>query len=219
MKSTAFDGKYMTLASCAEYETVERIEVPTLSAYAIEYSEFTPPPNLDVGHILLCQYADYEIEGDHVIFKHPFPIAFGGMESCRLVIHYHGIRDFSLLFPQVSDSALQERLGRFYEEAEKAFEHGAWLSFALMASAVYEGLLVWRLPKQKDNFSSLIKSAGEQDIISQNEVLTLERARSNRNLIHASRYTESWISRSSAMDIRTVMNRLVRELSAEVDRT
>lgn len=72
MKSTAFAGKHMTLGQSVFLDAVESIEVPTLSAYAVEYSEFTPPPNLDFGQTLFYQDTDYEIVRDSVSFKNPF---------------------------------------------------------------------------------------------------------------------------------------------------
>lgn len=209
MKSTAFSGRYMTVASINEFHGIERITIPTLSAYAVEFSEFTPTPHLDTGRTSLYQDTDYQIAGDNVIFKNSFQSAFGGLESCRLVIHYHGIRDYGLLFPQIDDPALQERLGRLYGEADVAFDNCAWLSFALMAAAVYEGLLGWRLQKPKDHFHALIRCSEKLGVVSPHDAKILNDARANRNLVHPSRCTEGWITCTSAMDMRTVMDKLI----------
>ncbi len=44
-----------------------------------------------------------------------------------LVIHYHGLKDYSLLFPWVNNNDLRKRLGEYYKEAELNFDSGAWL--------------------------------------------------------------------------------------------
>ena len=217
MKSTIFTGRQFELGSTNTGEGVTQVVVPTLSAYAVEHSEFTPPPNLDTGPTVLYQDSHYRIEGDNVFLAHPFCTPFGGLEPCRLVIHYHGIRDYALLFPQITDQRLKERLGRFYEEAEVAFDNHAWLSFALMAGAVYEGLLGWRLKSTKKSFDELIQLSQKQGVLSQSESDVLHDARQNRNLIHADRSTEAWMTRARAMDMRLVMDRLIRQLSIESD--
>ncbi len=196
---------------------LESLLVPTLSAYAIEFADFTPPRCLDVGHVELIDGKDFRIEGDRVIFEMPLTNPFlqmeGGLSSSRLVIHYHGVREYKLLFPQVTDESLQARLAKFYEEAERVFDSGSWLSFALMASAIYEGLLGWSLREEKDTFASLIKKAHDAPIIDTPERDVLEAARQTRNLVHASRHMEAWVSRAQAMDMRTVLDKLVRALS------
>jgi hypothetical protein len=109
MKNTTFTGRQLKLGSANAGDGVTHVVVPTLSAYAVEHSEFTPPPNLDTGPTVFYQDSDYRIEGDNVFLADPFCTAFGRLEQCRLVIHYHGIRDYALLFPQITDQRLKER--------------------------------------------------------------------------------------------------------------
>lgn len=215
MKSTAFTERHIKFGSLSGPIAEENLVVPTLSAYAVEYSEFTPAPNLDSGMTVLYQDTDYRIAGDRLYFRYAVPFVFGGLGSCRLVIHYHGIRDYALLFPQISDHGLRIRLGQFYEEAETAFENRAWLSFALMAAAVYEGLLSWRLQNTDAGLHDLTVFAVEEGVLGEHEAATVDSARTNRNLVHASKSHKEWLTRASAMDMRTVMDKLVRDLSIE----
>lgn len=215
MKSTAFTERHVRIGSLSEPDSEEHLVVPTLSAYAVEYSEFTPAPHLDYGMTVLYQDTDYRILGDRLYFRHAIPFVHGGLSSCRLVIHYHGIRDYALLFPQISDQGLRTRLGQFYEEAETAFEYRAWLSFALMAAAVYEGLLGWCLHNTDAGLHQLTVMAVEKGVLSEHEAATVDCARTNRNLVHASKSHKKWLTRSNAMDMRTVMDKLVRDLSIE----
>lgn len=76
------------------------VQVPTLSAYAIEYAEFTPPIGLDVGFRVLSYGVDFKAQGDELSFHRGFSLKFSSIQSCRLMIHYHGIRSYELLFPR-----------------------------------------------------------------------------------------------------------------------
>ena len=187
MKSTAFTERHIKIGSLSGQIAEEYLVVPTLSAYAVEYSEFTTAPNLDSGMTVFYQDTDYRIVDDRLYVRYAIPFVFGGLGSYRLVIHYHGIRDYALLFPQVKDHSLQIRLGQFYEEAETAFENRAWLSFALMAAAVYEGVLSWRLQNTDAGLHQLISVAVEKGVLSEHEAATVDSARTNRNLVHAAK--------------------------------
>lgn len=217
MKTTMFKMSHMRTIVGAK--GADRVHVPTLSAYAIEFAEFTPPPNLDVGHIEFVEGRDFRLEGDHVILAAPLNQYFGSIggehSGVKLVIHYHGIRDYELLFPQVTELSLRSRLGQFYEEAEKVFDIGAWLSFALAASAIYEGLLGWRLGRTRGVLADLVEEAFKNRIIASGDRQILDVARKARNLVHASRHKEQCITRTEAMDMRTVMDKLVRTLSIQ----
>jgi hypothetical protein len=130
-----------------------------------------------------------------------------------LLVHYHGIRDFGLLFPQIAEPTLRKRLGEFYEEAEKVFEVAAWLSFALNAAAIYEGLLGWRLGRKEGTLDELTEEAFQRQLIDEGERSTINAARKARNLVHASQHHRPFVSRVDAMDMRMVMDRLVRAFS------
>jgi hypothetical protein len=218
MKTTMFGGEHMSMRSYDQYDRVTILSVPTLSAYAVEFGEFTPPADLDVGYRALYLSSDFTITEDVLLFHSPFSVKFSGLERCRLAIHYHGIRDFARLFPQVSETALRDRLGQFYEEADITFDRGAWLSFALMAAAVYEGLLGWRLGDPKGNFSDLIKRGVKDGIITELESRILEDARASRNLVHAGRFVEPSVTRLRAMNMRTVLDSLIRKFANAPDK-
>ena len=211
-----FTGSQMRVESYDAYECVEKVDVPTLSAYAVEYAEFTPPRDVDSGYHVFHSGTDFEIRGEKIVLKSGFSLKFGGFPYCRLVIHFHGIRDYGLLFPKMSEPELKARLGAFYQEADATFESGAWLSFALMSAAIYEGLLGWKLHATHDTFAELIKAAHAQGVIDARERDILSKARDLRNIVHASRYREPWVERALAMDMRTTLDGLIRKLSQGV---
>jgi hypothetical protein len=213
MKTTMFGGEHMFLQHYDEYDRITIVSVPTLSAYAVEFGEFTPPADPDIGYRALYLSSDFTIAEDTLSFRSPFSVKFGGFERCRLVVHYHGIRDFARLFPQVPEPALRDRLGQFYEEADITFDRGAWLSFALMAGAVYEGLLGWRLGQVNGKFSDLIHRGVKDGIITERESRILQDAQESRNLVHAGRFGEPSVTRANAMDMRMVMDTLVRKFA------
>lgn len=213
MKTTMFHGHHMKVGSYDAYERVIAVEVPTLAAYAVEYADFMPPIDIDSGLSILSLGAHFSVNADELSFSSGFSLKFSSIESCRLVIHYHGIRDYTDLFPRISDAQLRIRLGQFYEEAERTFENGSWLAFALMASAVYEGLLGWKLNSRSEPFAKLIAEAHQQGLIDTHEAQILGTAREHRNLVHASRFESPWVRRADAMDMRTTMDGLIRKLA------
>jgi hypothetical protein len=180
-----------------------KFTIPLLPAYAIEYftiqiGALSTLPELDVDRIedryffLTC---DYEL----------------GDMSCFLVIHYHGIRDYALLFPTVSPIELQNRLGDFYREAEANFDSGAWLSFLLMCGALFEGFLYASTSKKGVNtFEELIDNAFDEDRIDLTTKDTMHSVRKFRNLVHAKLFQKQYVTRANAMDTRIVLDRLLR---------
>lgn len=180
--------------------------ISTLPAYAIEYSDFLI--NGLGGHKegdLVKEESIYEIRGNEILCK-VADVSYD--DALRLVVFYHGIRDYRLLFPSVADIGLVERLALFYEEAEKNFESGAWLSYALMCGAIYEGLLFNKLGKNM-KFQILIAEALDNHIDKRTADI-MERARNFRNLVHANRFSEAYVSRVDAMDMRTTMDKLIK---------
>ena len=213
MKTTAFSAQQMAVAAHDAHDRVTVVTVPTLSAFAIEHAEFKPPPHVDFGHRLLYLGSDFTTEADSVVFTTGLSLFLDSFERSQFVVHYHGIRDYGLLFPQVTEFALRERLGRFYEEAESNFDHGAWLSFALMAGAVYEGLLGQRLGAPDKRFADMIRTALDEGILTPIEARILHVARDGRNLVHAARFNEPCVTRADAMDMRIVMDTLIRKFA------
>lgn len=130
----------------------------------------------------------------------------------KLVIHYHGIRDYKLLFPFIVDTSLQERLGNFYREAEISFENSAWLSFMLMCGAIFEGMLFAKLG-QGITFYSLINAARQINLIDADEESIMTQVRLYRNLVHAKKHSEPYVSRVYAMDARTTLDKLIKKFS------
>jgi hypothetical protein len=195
------------------------LEIPSLSAYAIEYSELFGPPSLDAGHIEYVEGRDFYVEKGCVVLAVSLnaPPIHGALEDAdiRFSVHYHGIRDFGLLFPQVAEDTLRRRLGNFYEEAERVFDVAAWLSFALNAAAIYEGLLGWRLGRARGTLEKFTEEALELGVIDETARCTIDVARHARNLVHASHHKKPFISRTDAMDMRMVMDKLIREFSIQ----
>jgi hypothetical protein len=208
MKSTRFDLRFPRDIPVPEEGTEIKFPVATLPAYAIEYSEFTVRGGFYEDKELV-EGQDYLLQDDGVVWKGFFSPKFPGMDCYRLTIHYHGIRDYSLLFPQVSPAELRTRLGSYYEEAETCFDGGAWLSFALMCGAVYEGLLYAQFRKDWE-FRRLIQHANSTMLVDEPTAKIMDDARDLRNLVHANRYATPYVSRKQAMDMRTVMDKLIK---------
>ena len=111
-----------------------------------------------------------------------------------------------------NDSSLAKRLGEFYEKSEKAFENGAWLSYALLCGGIFEGLLLDK--KVAGNiFYDKIEEAEKQLIINDLQKQIMHTARKARNILHANKYNDPYIIRKDAMDIRTTMDVLIKEFS------
>lgn len=188
-----------------------KLHVPTLSAYGIEFAELFPPMNLDLGFEPAVQGTDFNIKGEYIIWKgralQSISSLTGGL--FRLLIHYHGIRDYEALFPFIESETLRLRLSEFYEEAEKVFESGAWLSYAIMCGAVYEGMLVANKEVKGARFADLISNASAKGLLSELEAATMTLARESRNLVHADKNEKPIVSRKNAMDMRTTMDKLI----------
>jgi hypothetical protein len=181
------------------------IPIPILPAFSVEY--FT----IQAGGVNAITVG--EIRGDKVILP-KMHLLYPDWKSIHVVIHYHGIRDYGLLFPWVTDRDLRKRIGEFYEESEKNFEQGAWLSFALMCGAVFEGILYAKLMPQRDrnSFEIMIKDAySNAKILDDKQRNTMNRIRRLRNLVHVNKFKSSYIKRKDAMDIRATMDELIKK--------
>ena len=203
MKSTFFHldpssstTKYKLKGSSHEYV----FAIPLLPAYAIEYY------TVQLGGLSALPEPDWRIFGQN--FKIQLAYDLDDIES-NLIIHFHGIRDYSLLFPSVTNPQLRVRLGEFYREAELAFDSGAWLSFALMCGALFEGILHDRLSSNA-TFVNLIKQAKASGIIDSAAQKTMNSVRKLRNLVHGNQYARNYVSRVEAMDARVVLDKLLR---------
>lgn len=140
------------------------------------------------------------------------------LDSVSVVVHYYGIRDYSKLFPWIEQGGLRHDLGLFYEEAEKNFENGAWLSFALMCGAVFEGMLYDKLDypssnKKQNNFKVMTNAAYDRKIISEHQKDIIDKVRELRNRIHCNKFNLPYVSRADAMDIKALLDKLIKDFS------
>jgi len=192
--------------------------VPVLPAYAIEYAELIVPPDLDgVSETRILVDHGFGIDKDKVLWHSYRQPIFGNHEPV-LIIHYHGIRDYRLLFPAISSDARIQRLASYYEEAEKCFEVGAWLSFMMMCGAVFEGLLFDRVGSSKvKKFTGLITKATQQKLITADEKILMDKVRGYRNIVHLDNNEDSYVSRADVMDTRKVLDTIIQRFSYEVE--
>jgi len=185
-------------------------KIPLLQAYAIEYSDYYIN-----GLLEKIEGEDYRIEINSGEIVYTDRNYFLG-DQHRLVIHYHGIRDYSYLFPKVENDKLRERLGIFYEEAERCFDNSSWLSYSLMCAAVFEGLLYSHYDKNI-SYLQLIKKAKNDGLLDDNSINIVESARKMRNLVHANKFSDHYIKREQAYDLRTTMDQLLKSFSGEIE--
>lgn len=99
------------------------------------------------------------------------------------------------------------RLGQFADEADRAFESSAWMSFVIMSSAVVEGLLSEYF---KGKFMALIQQAEAENLISTSEAESLQTVRLVRNQFHTNKYSGAFADRTLAMDVFTLYDRLLK---------
>lgn len=95
-------------------------EVPTLPAYAIEWAELRREPGMaedSPRHAILGK--GLEIDGTQVMWHDYKEPLLGETLSLILIIYFHGIRDYGLLFPQAGDPSLSRRLGSFLGQASR----------------------------------------------------------------------------------------------------
>jgi len=188
----------------------QHMKIPVLPAYAIDHAFL-----IVNGVSSLVDNQIVSIVGEDIIYNPQL----GGYDIdnedvCELNIAYHGIRDYSLLFPKIvaTEPDRANRLGEFYKEAESCFEQGAWLSFALMSGAIFEHMLHHKLSKKENTLSKLIIAAKQQNLITAQEEDNIEKIRNFRNVIHCNRLTDAYITRSEAMDTKTLIDRLILTL-------
>lgn len=198
-------------STCLEHNYIWHIHVPVLEALSVEYfvAQYGPLTSL-------FDDTDYYIKGNNiVVYSQYSSLDSFGPSGMLITLHYHGIRDYGLLFPWVANIKLRNRIGGFYEEAERNFEQGAWLSFALMCGAVFEGMLYAKLNMPSSNrFKDMTIEAYEnKKIIDLKQKQIMDDARNARNLIHANRFNKNYITRKKAMDIMTTMNKLIKQFA------
>lgn len=177
------------------------IKVPTLSAYAVEYMTVNISGNTAI--------LDHSTITKDTLVIHATTETNLQSHDLKLFIHYHGIRKYSLLFPNIKQKKLRKRLGAFYKEAEVAFENSSWLTFLLMCGAIFEGILYSKVNENK-SFYHLIKEALSLKIISNDEADIMNKVREYRNLVHANNFSKSYVSREDAMDTMRLLNSIIQ---------
>lgn len=182
-------------------------ELPITNAFGIiSYTFYN-------GYISSGLESDFILKDGNLVLK-GYAKSYSMLEDISiLVINYQEIRDYKLLFPRIlkENKELAERLGKYYYEGEKSFENQAWLTYSLMCAAIYEGLLYFTNTQDK-SFFERIEKAYNSNIIDENEKEIMHTAREYRNLVHAEKYTKEYVSRKSAVDMRTTMDCLVYRL-------
>lgn len=181
--------------------------IPTLPAYAILTTslEYHDPGRFDeFGNGMSPRHS---VDNDSVIIHNVSGLPDMNSDGNRLIVHYAGIRDYSLLFPHINNPEKQMRLGQFADEADRAFESSAWMSFVIMSSAVVEGLLSEYF---KGKFMALIQQAEAENLISTSEAESLQTVRLVRNQFHTNKYSGAFADRTLAMDVFTLYDRLLK---------
>ena len=203
MKSTVFDlniASPTTSLNIVDGKERYTFTIAILPAFAVEYFTF------QLGALSVFPSATDTISDNTVTIETGYSLE--DLE-CKFIIHYHGIRDYGLLFPSVTPTSLQERLGNFYREAEAAFDSASWLAFMLMCGALFEGILYSRLGTNT-TFEKLIEAASAAGSINAGTECIMNKVRNYRNLVHANRHATPNVSRADAMDTRTTLDRLLR---------
>ncbi|HEY8890708.1 MAG TPA: hypothetical protein VIM70_10670 [Clostridium sp.] len=206
MKSSTFklfENKFIDL-----HDGTCEYKIDLLPAYAINYTE------LFIGGLSHTEGINYklDIENSRLVITYDYSTCIEQAQSQEntLLINYFGIRDYTLLFPKISDSILAKRLGEFYEDSEKCFDNNAWLPYSLMCGAIFEGILFSKYNKN-DKFCTLIESALSLKDIDETTAKIMNDTRNTRNLVHSNRCKTDYTSRLNAMDIRTTMDKLIKE--------
>lgn len=200
MKTTTF---IIDLATAIFNNTTNEADfkVDILPAFAIE--------NCYLSVNGINYYTNFSYNNDIVHWNGDFEIDTS--DEVILTISYFGIRDYQLLFPWIADTNLRVRLGEFYSEAELNFENCCWLSYALMCGAIYEGILFAKY-RRTLTYNQLINFSFHSADINLQTKNIMEKTREIRNLVHANNCTKPFVSRLNAMDMRTTMDSLIKNV-------
>ncbi|WP_374989663.1 DUF4145 domain-containing protein (plasmid) [Priestia megaterium] len=192
------------------------IEIPILPAFSIEYMSFQLGP-LSAISPLSEDPDDVRVTGTKISMLSDFSASeieeiYDGLD---VIIHYRGIRDYSLLFPWITHRNLRKRLGQFYEEAEKCFDQESWLAFSLMCGAVFEGMLYGKLerPTTNNTFHEMITTCKNRGFLNNHQANIMSKVKGLRNLVHANKYNIPYVERRDAMDIRATLDQLIKAFS------
>ena len=212
MKTTSFnlgEPKYKIEGTESAFSCYSaHFTIPSLPAYAISSHSLA---GINADPVNGYVFSASEIINDKLIVH--------GMQEIHqylfvgpsvLTINYIGIRDYKLLFPQIENKGIKERVACFMEEADKNFDQCSWLSFAIMAGAANEGLFNDLTEDVDSTFGKLITKTKRLAIFEDSDYETLEFLVDSRNLIHAGRYKDEYISRNMAMKVRLSLDELIK---------
>ncbi|OAH58325.1 hypothetical protein AWH48_18285 [Domibacillus aminovorans] len=190
------------------YPYLWEINIPILPAFSLGYF------SVQTGALSNVSNDEGRMEGNKIIIAAEYQL-MRHVDSLLIALHYHGIKDYSLLFPWVKNNSLRKRLGNFYEEAEKNFEQGAWLSFALLCGAVFEGMLHAKLnpPENGRTFEDMTSDAFAKGILNKTQHDIMKKVRKSRNLVHPNMINIPYVTRRDAMDIRVTLDKLIKDFS------
>lgn len=213
MKSTHFvldNPSYNSTKNKSGFEeSFVEFKVPTLPAYSIT-NHSIDGVNINVDGVTTPTAS--VIVNDRVIIHGVNKLINTLRPSTPILTIYHfGIKDYSLMFPEINNSVLRKRVGLFMEEADKSFEQEAWLSFVVMAGSVFEGLLSDLLGDYDSTFGKLVSRVDELNLLDDYEVSILKDAVSFRNHVHAGRYEEKTAERKAAMGIRVQLDQFIKK--------
>lgn len=180
------------------------ITIPLLSAFSIEYVD------IKINGVSFEGTATIKTEENKIEFQSDYKISTEFRTS--IILYYHGIRDYELLFPWVESTALRKRIGYFHEEADKNFDSAAWFSFSIMCGAIFEGLLTAK--GVNGDFNKKIDKAHEDGLLNENQKVIFHKVRKLRNTIHANNYNKNLTSRKDAMDIKNTLNSVIKSFAS-----
>jgi len=212
MKSSLFVlDKILHIPDQFDKDRVARFHMPLLPAFAIEYAELRVPGFIDTPEEHLLLGKGFDINGDEVLTPHYKDTFFN--TPPQMIIHYHAIRDYQLLFPGLHNQDYKPKLALMYEEAEKNFESGAWLSFVLMCGSVIEGLLFDSVGKNGLGLCELTKRAYKRSYIDSHQKEVIDHLKDMRNFIHTDDEKTHYVKRAEAIDSHKVLNDLIKSFS------
>lgn len=195
-------------------------EAPGLSAYEIHSLYIAPPGNIEGSLIQPLP----EAAGDAVVITLDGVAGlFFGQSNLTYTceVRYYGVKDYRNFFRTIEDRDQAGRAAFYLEEAERAFEAGAYFSFLLMAGAVLESILQARLPPKKMDFlKPLIERAEKEGFLPKAEPYFLSHSEivsewkfiaDARNMLHPNRLDTDTI-RERAMNCRAILDKTLKSV-------
>jgi len=188
-----------------DFEYVIVISLPLFSAFSVEYFSVV------VDNQSVPCSIEKNIKGGNIRILSEYSI--NEQYEVTVMLYYHGIRDYSLLFPWIEGEQLRQRIGYYHEEADKNFESGAWFSFSVMCGAIFEGIL-YAKGIQGDRFYDKIQNAFREGLLTERQKEIFDLVRKYRNALHSNLYEVPLITRKDAMDIKNTLNMIIKSFSS-----